>query len=146
MEFLTIKEAMELTGKADGTIRTFIKNTLESDKAHFAKKEDGAYYIDKGFLSSKYITKEERYDPDMGKERTQEERDEKVRDLMERLNDKNEIIEFLKDQLKEKDNQIKSIHLALQTEQFKNLPESEKKKIKQLIELDNEGRSGGGAV
>lgn len=118
MEYITIKEAVFITGKSDKTIRTFIKNT----DAKYKKKDGRAYLINKAHLLETYLKKVESSSIESSKSDAKllEQMQSEITSLREQLNKQVEI--------------TKQVIQNMRIEQIKTLSESDKQDIIQQLQ------------
>lgn len=107
MDYISIRQACELTGKADKTIRVFVQSLIDTGDKH-AKKEGRVYYIDKAFLLKHY---QQATNPPTDSEL--------VKELRAR-------VASLEKELERKD-------VSLKLEQLKTLPEGERRQLMQSL-------------
>ena len=125
MEYVTIKEAIKLTGKSDKTIRNFISRLkgTENEKHVIAKK--GRVYIAKEFLIATYpvvLEELEEKDSKSGKN---------TNELIEQLRMENA---YLKEQLNKANERELQLIQNMRIEQVKTLSDSDKEKIVQALD------------
>ena len=126
-KYVDIKAAAELTGKSERTIRRLIEQAESNpEEVKYIRREAKAVYIDRQFLSSKYVfvgqTVQKGNDTDMVKMLKAQ-----VEELKRENQQKDVFIKMLmENQSKMMDN--------LRLEQFKALPESERKRVLDSLE------------
>lgn len=117
-EFLTIKEACDITGKSNITIRRLIKSLKKPDVKKQRTKTGFIYLINKDFLTA-HLTIQA---PDQKiNNYTNQDENASTQASIQMITQLTNLTEFLKEQLREKDKQIAEINSRLKESNIINM-------------------------